>query len=312
MLGVFPDLPNGARITMVSGIMPAWETTVRSALATLSGGRIGPAPPTVAVVRLAGPIGQVGPFRRGVSLAGIADSIERAFRLRNLKAVALAINSPGGSPVQSALIAARIRALALEKHIPVFAFAEDVAASGGYWLALAADEIYADENSIVGSIGVISTGFGLADFIKRFGIERRLYAAGERKSLLDPFLEEKPEDVARLRAVHEDIHESFRRIVKERRGAKLKAPDSELFSGEFWTGRRALERGLVDGIGDLRSVMRARYGDDVKLKPVGARGFRWRIPTFGVGSRGMHDPALWTSEAIAAVEERLLWNRFGL
>lgn len=291
--------------------MPTWESSLRSALTQLSGGRIGAAPPTVAVVRLAGPIGQVGPLRRGLGLAGVAETIERAFRLRNLKAVALAVNSPGGSPVQAALIAARIRALAVEKDIPVFAFAEDVAASGGYWLMLAADEIYAHENSIIGSIGVISTGFGLADFIKRFGIERRLYTAGERKSLLDPFLEEKPEDVARLRAVQDDIHESFRRVVKERRGAKLKAPDQELFSGEFWTGRRALERGLVDGIGDLRSVMRTRYGDDVKLKTIGARGFQWRTAPFGT-ERRTPDPALWASELIAAIEERLLWNRFGL
>ena len=185
-------------------------------------------PPVVAVVRLAGVIGRMGTWSGGLSLGGLAPALERAFKFWNLKAVALAVNSPGGSPVQSALIANRIRALAAENSVPVFAFAEDVAASGGYWLACAADEIYADVNSIVGSIGVMSGGFGFVDLIKRIGVERRLHVAGERKALLDPFLDEKPDDVARLEAIQQDIHESFKAMVRQRRGSRLKAREEEI------------------------------------------------------------------------------------
>jgi len=265
-------------------------------------------PPVVAVLRLAGVIGQMGPWRRGLGLATLAPAIERAFRLRRLAAVALAVNSPGGSPVQAALIAGRIRALADEKDIPVFAFAEDVAASGGYWLAVAADEVFAHENSIVGSIGVITQGFGLAGFIERFGIERRLYTAGKDKAMLDPFLEEKPADVERLKAIQEDIHDSFKRYVQDRRRGKLKGSEEELFSGAFWTGRKAFELGLVDGIGDVRRVMRERFGDKVRLRPVGP-GRPWWRRRAGLAAS---DPGVWTAEAIAAIEERLMWNRFGL
>jgi signal peptide peptidase SppA len=266
-----------------------------------------PAPPTVAVLPLNGMIGSLGPTRRGLTIAVLADSIERAFKLRNLKAVALAINSPGGSPVQSSLIHRRIRALAAEKAVPVIAFAEDVAASGGYWLALAADEIYADENSIVGSIGVVYSGFGLKNLIERFGIERRLHTSGERKAMLDPFLDEKPEDVQRLKAIQEDIHESFRAIVRERRRGKLRADDDVLFSGEFWTGRRAQALGLVDGLGDLRSVMRARYGEEVRLRVV--KSERGWLRTLMRQETRRPD---WGADVIAAAEERLLWSRYGL
>lgn len=266
-----------------------------------------PAPPTVAVLPLNGVIGSLGPGRRGLTIAALADPIERAFKLRNLKAVALAINSPGGSPVQSSLIHRRIRALAAEKAVPVIAFTEDVAASGGYWLALAADEIIADENSIVGSIGVIYAGFGLKNLIERFGIERRLHTSGERKSMLDPFLAEKPEDVERLKLLQGEIHESFRALVRDRRRGKLKAAEEVLFSGEFWTGRRAQTLGLVDGLGDLRGVMRTRYGEDVRLRVMKAE--RGWLRTILRQETGRSD---WGAEMIAAAEERLLWSRYGL
>ena len=268
-------------------------------------------PPVVSVLRLSGIIGRLGPLKRGLSLAGQAALIERAFKARRLSAVALAVNSPGGSPVQAALIAKRIRALADEKGVPVFAFAEDVAASGGYWLAVAADEIYADENSIIGSIGVISAGFGFPGLLQRLGIERRLHAAGARKSMLDPFLEEKAADVKRLKGLQADIHASFMDQVRERRAGKLKAPEKELFSGEFWTGRRALELGLIDGLGDLRGIMRERFGERVKLRLVGGRRrlLRWPFAATGL-PRG--EPGDWAAGVLAAVEERLLWSRFGL
>ena len=268
-------------------------------------------PPVVSVLRLSGIIGRLGPWKRGLSLAGQAALIERAFKARRLGAVALAINSPGGSPVQAALIAGRIRALADEKGVPVFAFAEDVAASGGYWLAVTADEIYADENSIIGSIGVISAGFGFPGLLERLGIERRLHAAGPRKAMLDPFLEEKAADVKRLKGLQADIHASFTDLVRERRAGKLKAAEKELFSGEFWTGQRALELGLIDGLGDLRGVMRERFGERVKLRLVGSRKrlLRWPFAATGL-PRG--EPGEWAAGVLAAVEERLLWSRFGL
>jgi signal peptide peptidase SppA len=290
---------------------------LRSLLAMVPVERLRNPPPVVAVLRFAGVIGNLGPLRRGLSLAGAADQIETAFKMRRLHAVALAINSPGGSPVQTALIARRIRALAEEKDIPVFAFAEDVAASGGYWLACAGDEIYAQESSIVGSIGVVTQGFGFAGLMKRLGIERRLHTAGESKAILDPFLTEKPEDVERLKEIQEDIHGTFKDLVRERRAGKLKAPEDELFSGAFWTGRKALEAGLVDGIGDMRGVLREKFGDNVKLRLVaGPRPWLRRrlglaMPGDGTG-RGLGDSGDWAAGLLAAVEERLWWGRFGL
>lgn len=284
--------------------------SIQKIIEALPFGRLRSPPPVVAVVRLSGVVGRMGPWRGGLSLAGLAPALERAFKLWNLKAVALAVNSPGGSPVQSALIANRIRALAEENEVPVFAFAEDVAASGGYWLACAADEIYADANSIVGSIGVMSGGFGFVDLIKRVGVERRLHVAGERKTLLDPFLDEKPDEVARLKAIQQDIHDGFKAMVRQRRGSRLKAPEAELFSGEFWTGRRALELGLIDGLGDLRGIMRQRFGEDVKLRPVTGRR-RWWPRRLGFAA-GETDSADLVGRALAAVEERLMWGRFGL
>src|SRR5712692_5467670 len=241
-------------------------------------------PPVVAVLRLDGVIGLRG--RRGLSLAGKAGAIERAFRLGGLAAVALSINSPGGSPVQSALIYRRIRQLADEKNVPVFAFAEDVAASGGYWLALAGDEIYAEDTSILGSVGVVSAGFGFAELLRRIGVNRRLYMAGERKALLDPFLAEDPKGVERLTALQRDIHGSFKDVVHQRRGARLKGADETLFNGDIFTGRTALANGLIDGIGELRGTLRARFGDKVRFRVVDPdkRRFSFRLPS-PAGSR---------------------------
>ena len=267
-------------------------------------------PPVVAVLRLAGVIGIPTAVRGNLTLANLAASIERAFATRGVKAVALAVSSPGGSPVQSALIHKRIRALAEEKEVPVFAFAEDVAASGGYWLALAADEIYADENSIVGSIGVISAGFGFEGLLERLGVERRVHTQGDKKQLLDPFGPETPADVERLEKLQKEIHESFKTLVRSRREGKLKGSDRELFSGEFWTGREALELGLVDGVGDLRAVMRERFGDKVKLRLM-APERSWLRRRLGL-SEAAGGPGAWAVELVAAAEARALWARYGL
>lgn len=270
-------------------------------------------PPMVSVIRLSGVIGQIGGFRPGISMATMAPLIERAFAAPEQSAVALAINSPGGSPVQSSLVAKRIRTLADEKKIPVYAFAEDVAASGGYWLACAADEIYADESSVIGSIGVISAGFGFQDFISRHGIERRVHTSGERKSMLDPFQPERPEDLGRLREIQSEIHDSFKTLVRSRRGDRLKAPDDELFSGEFWTGRRAADLGLIDGIGDARSVLRRKFGDKVRFRVIQpSRGLLRRRLGMGSSAADVDWVGDAVSSALAAVEERAVWARFGL
>jgi serine protease SohB len=238
--------------------------------------------PVVPVVRLTGVIGFSTPLKPGLTLASIGRALERAFGMRNARAVALAINSPGGSAVQSHLIYRRIRQLADERRRPVFAFAEDLAASGGYMLACAADEIICDGSSLVGSIGVVGSSFGFSKLLEKLGIERRLYASGEHKAMLDPFLPEKPDDVERLKSVQRELHESFIDLVKRSRGARLKGPEKTLFSGEYWTGRKAVELGLADGIGDLRSSLRERFGEDVVTPLVsvgrgahfGARGAR--------------------------------------
>jgi len=268
--------------------------------------------PVVAVVSLAGIIGRLGSLQRGLNIAGVAPLLERAFAIKRLSAVALAINSPGGSPVQSALIAKRIRDLAIEHDVPVLAFCEDVAASGGYWLACAADEIHADANSIVGSIGVVSSGFGFTQMIEKLGIERRLHTAGERKAILDPFGPEREADVAHLKMIQTDMHDDFMAMVRERRGRRLKGDEDDLFSGAFWTGTRALDLGLVDGIGEMRATLRERFGDRVRIKRVEQRR-SWFQRRFGVpGGRASADGGLWLDQALAAVEDRLIWNRFGL
>lgn len=262
--------------------------------------------PVVGVIRLDGVIGRGPRFGPALSLQGVAAKIQRVFSLRRLKAVALVVNSPGGSPVQSALISARIRALAAEKEVPVYAFAEDVAASGGYMLLAAGDTLYADPSSIVGSIGVISSGFGFVDLLDKLGVERRLHTAGEKKSLLDPFLPEQDSERERLKSIQRELHENFKNYVRQRRKGKLKTPEDDLLTGEFWTGAKALELGLVDGLGDVRSVMREKYGKRVKLRLVG-HDRRWMRFPFRFAF-----PSSWADELIHAAECRAHWGRFGL
>jgi signal peptide peptidase SppA len=288
--------------------------SIRDLLKLLPIERLRNPPPVVAVVRFDGVIG-ARQSRESLSLASHAGALEKAFGVSALAAVALSINSPGGSPVQSALLYRRIRQLAEEKGIPVFAFAEDVAASGGYWLALAGDEIYAEEASLLGSIGVVTSSFGVHRLIERFGIERRLHTAGEHKAMLDPFLPEDPADVTRLSALQRDIHDSFKEHVKRRRDGKIDAADETLFSGEVLTGRMALARGLIDGIGDLRSVMRARFGDTVRLVSIAhQRRRRWWLsrlrPTAEYGPHGAMAAPI--AEFLDWLEARALWARFGL
>src|SRR5215813_4284640 len=226
--------------------------------------------PIVPVVRISGVIGVVTPLRPGVLLSTVARTLERAFEMPHARAVALVINSPGGSPSQSHLIYRRIRQLADEKHIPVLAFVEDVGASGGYMLACAADEIICDQYSIVGSIGVVGGTFGFTGLMDKVGIERRLYTSGDRKVMLDPFLPQKPDDVKRIKAIQQDIHDHFIALVKERRGARLNGADKTLFSGEFWTAQKAIELGLADRIGDMRSTLRERFGEKVHAPLISA------------------------------------------
>jgi signal peptide peptidase SppA len=272
-------------------------------------GRFGNRPPIVSVLRLSGIIGRLGPVRgAGISLEGLERMIVRAFSQRGVKAVALTVNSPGGSPVQSALIAKRIRQLADEKKIPVYAFAEDVAASGGYWLLAAGDEVYADDSSIIGSIGVVSAGFGFSELLARHGVERRVHATGARKSMLDPFRPEDAADVERLKALQADIFAHFKDYVRARRGDKLVGSDAELFEGDIWSGKQALALGLIDGIGDVRTVMREKFGERVKLRPLAERRglLRRRL---GIGGPPAADLA---AEAVAAIEDWAAWRRFGL
>ena len=271
--------------------------------------------PQVAVVRLNGVIGGSGGLRPGLSLAGVAGQLEDAFDTSRLKAVALQINSPGGSPVQSRLIHDRVRVLSEEKGVPVFAFCEDVAASGGYMLAVSADEIFADQSSIVGSIGVISAGFGFPGLLEKLGVERRVHTSGENKATLDPFSPEKQEDVDRILSLQAEVHEGFKDLVRERRGTRLKEDDNPtVFTGEFWAGTKAHEMGLIDGLGDLRSVMRKRYGSKVKMKLVSAeKGLlrRARMDA-NINANPLADLFGAPGQALAWLETRSFWSRFGL
>lgn len=274
--------------------------------------------PVVPVVRLSGVIGGGSPLRQGLSLAGVAGTLERAFTMRGAQAVAIAINSPGGSPVQSTLIFKRIRALASENELPVYVFAEDVAASGGYMLACAGDEIYADESSVIGSIGVISAGFGFSEAIGKLGIERRVYTAGKNKMILDPFQPEKAADVERLKTLQRDVHDAFKELVIGRRGDKLKDADDEIYSGAFWAGVKAREMGLIDGLGDMRTVMREKLGEDVQLKVIQQQrswlkrrlGADALLGLFAHGADDMGSSL--AGDAFAAIEERAIWQRYGL
>ncbi|MHC8508541.1 MAG: S49 family peptidase [Rhodospirillales bacterium] len=277
-------------------------------------------PPVASMVRLTGVITGSGLLRTGLSAEAVEPLLRRAFTLPNAACVALVINSPGGSPAQSELIGRRIRALAREHDVPVIAFCEDAAASGGYWLALAADEIFAMPSSIVGSIGVVSAGFGFEGLIEKIGVERRMHTAGERKRMLDPFRAEREDDVEHLKNIQSEIHEAFKAWVRERRGARLKADEAEAFSGAFWTGAKALEMGLIDGVGDMRGVLRERLGERVRIRHVRAKR------SFFQSLRGGNSAAAaaaaapgagaragdWAGGLIAAAEERLTWNRLGL
>lgn len=254
--------------------------------------------PLVSVIRLSGVIGGGG-FRGGLSDVTTAPLIERAFAPKRLSAVALAINSPGGSPSQSALITARIRRLADEKGVKVYAFCEDVAASGGYWLATGADEIYADANSIIGSIGVIYAGFGFQGLIERYGVERRVHTAGGSKSMLDPFKPEQSRDIERLKALQEQIHQNFIKQVKDRRGDRL--ADADLFTGDVWVGAQAVEMGLIDGVAHLVPKMKALFGDKVRFATASPKRSLFQR----LGAPGVEDLS-------HALEERVLRAQFGL
>src|SRR5256885_9999795 len=263
--------------------------------------------PIVPVVRLSGAIGFSTPLRPGLTLAGVAQVLERAFKMRHAQAVALLVNSPGGSPVQSHLIYLRIRALAAERKLPVIAFAEDAAASGGYMIACAGDEIICNASSILGSIGVIGGTFGFTKLMERIGVERRLYTSGDRKATLDPFLPEKPEDVERLKTIQHEIHEDFIALVMDSRGVRLKGSEKDLFSGEYWAGRKAVELGLADSVGDLRSVLRERFGEDVLMPLMApARGLLARLRPGGVGEMVFPDRADLAGDLISALEARAL------
>jgi serine protease SohB len=285
--------------------------------------------PVVPVVRLSGVIGFSTPLKPGVTAASMARPLERAFNVRNARAVALIINSPGGSPVQSHLIYRRIRQLAEEKKRQVIAFVEDVGASGGYMVACAADEIICDVSSIVGSIGVVGGSFGFPKLMERLGIERRLYTAGEHKATLDPFLPENPDDVERLKALQNEIHQGFIDLVKQSRGVRLKGPEKTLFSGEYWSGTKAIELGLADAVGDLRATLRTRFGDKVMTPLISAERNLFGRARPGVGLSGIgldrfglaigpggFDPLSHGADLaggiISALEARALWARYGL
>jgi signal peptide peptidase SppA len=266
----------------------------------------------VPVVRLTGTIGFSTPLRPGITISSVAKLLERAFSYKRAKAVALIVNSPGGSPVQSHLVYRRIRQLADEKKLPVIVFIEDVGASGGYMIACAGDEIICDVSSIVGSIGVVGATFGFDKAIARFGIERRVYTAGDRKVTLDPFLPENPDDVAHLKAIQKDIHDAFISLVKGRRGDRLKGPESALFSGEYWAGEEALRLGLVDGFGEIRSFLRERYGEKVLTPVIADRGWFGRrllgsrVPFGALSGEGLAE------DMLSAAEARAIWARYGL
>ena len=266
--------------------------------------------PVIPVVRLSGAIGRVSRFQSGLSLVGVAPLLRKAFAIRSAPAVALIVNSPGGAPVQSHLIYKRIRALAEEKEKTVLVFVEDVCASGGYMIACAGDEIVVDPASIVGSIGVVTAGFGFVDAMRKVGVERRVYTSGDSKVILDPFQPEKPEDVARLRAIQEEVHDHFIEIVRTRRGEVLaKEKDAEIFSGQFWSGKTAVALGLADRTGDLRSVLRERFGEKVRLKLFSTE--RTFFGRRGVGLGGAFGAAV-SDAVLSELDQRSLWERYRL
>lgn len=255
------------------------------------------------------------PLRQGLSLAVASDAIARAFSLSKLPSVAVIVNSPGGSPVQSSLIFKRLRQMAEERKKKIYVFCEDVAASGGYYLAVAGDEIYADACSIIGSIGVISGGFGFVDAMQKLGVERRVHTSGGSKSQLDPFRPEKAEDVERLKAILGEIHDTFIGVVKDRRAEKIDGTDAEVFSGAFWSAPRAMELGLIDGVSDIRTKMQELHGPKVRLRVVqltrGGLFGLFRRPYLN-GGHGFSAAPAYADDLLSAIEARALWSRYGL
>ena len=263
--------------------------------------------PVISVLRLEGVIGKVGAFKTGLSIDGLNELIEIAFNKPKVKAVCLVINSPGGSPVQSELIASRIISLSKAKNIPVYSFVEDVAASGGYWLAAAGSEIYASKSSIVGSFGVISAGFGFEGAIEKLGITRRIYTAGKNKSVLDPFLPPKKEDISILKNLQKQVCDHFIDYIKTRRGGKLTQSDEILFTGEFWAGQSALDYGLIDGIDNLYNFVKQRFGEEVKIDYVTPKK-SWFKKKMGLNATELSQEI--TDSAINSVENKSLYNKF--
>ena len=257
----------------------------------------------IAHIKLNGVIGNVGKFKQGIDFSGQEEIIEKAFSLKKARAVAITINSPGGSPVQSHLIYQFIRAQAKKNKTKVIVFAEDVAASGGYLIACAGDEIYANSSSIIGSIGVIYSSFGFTELIKKIGVERRVHTAGKNKSSLDPFQEEKTEDIERLKNIQLDLHKDFIEVVEESRGSKLKKDSVELFSGEFWAGKKAKDLGLVDGIGNANKILKEKFGEDVVIKKF-EKSKGWLSKKLSSSNNQMDQLA-------NILEEKSIWQRYG-
>jgi len=260
--------------------------------------------PVVACVNLHGVIGKDSRMESGLNMQNVEPLLKRAFGIKNVKAVALTINSPGGSPVQSELIYNYIRELAEEKKIPVYTFAQDVAASGGYWLLVAGDEVYAHNSSIIGSIGVIFSGFGFVDLIKKIGIDRRIYTEGKNKAILDPFMPEESDNVEILKDAQRDVFESFKDLVRSRRGDKLKDSEDNLFTGAFWSGKKSVELGLVDGICDMRKKMKEKFGNKVEIVQITVKK--------GLLKSLLSEKSQLVESLISKVEERVSFNRFGL
>ena len=256
-------------------------------------------------VRLTGIIGSAGRFKQGMDLAGQRSILKKAFSFKKISHVAISINSPGGSPVQSHLIFSYIRELADKKKVKVIIFAEDVAASGGYLISCAGDEIYANSSSIIGSIGVISASFGFKDLIKKIGVERRVYTAGKNKSTLDPFVEEKEEDIKRLKSIQLELHADFIKVVETSRGSKLKEPEkNNIFTGEFWTGKSALKLGLIDGLGNADQILKEKFGDKVVIKNLEKpKGFIAKKL-----SSSIENPI---DNFVNILEEKSMWQKFG-
>ena len=258
----------------------------------------------VSHIKLSGVIGNVGKFKQGIDFAGQEEMILKDFSLKKAQCVAITINSPGGSPVQSHLIYNLIRHQAKKNKKKVIVFAEDVAASGGYLIACAGDEIYSNTSSIIGSIGVIYSSFGFTDLIKKIGVQRRIYTAGKNKSTLDPFVDEKKEDIERLKSIQLDLHKDFIDVVEKSRGTKLKKNEAELFSGEFWSGSKAKELGLIDEIGDANQILREKFGEDVVIKKF-EKSKSWLSKKLSSSNNHLDQLA-------NLLDERSVWQRYGL